>query len=300
MISVIIPVYKNTEQMLTNLRHNMQFFKNCEVILVNDDPTKSIKTELSEFKDIKLYENEKNIGFGQNVNKGVSFSTGQYLLFLNTDVKLNDNSFQNALKHFENDTELFGVSFAQQETNRQIVGKNQIFWHRGMFHHRQAATLLSGENAWAEGGTALINKDKFLILGGFDTLYTPFYWEDIDISYRAWKAGYHILFDASIVMEHHHEGTTGKYFLKEITKRVSYRNQLFFIWKNITDFSLISQHIILLAPNIFYYTILKNEHIFFLGLIDALKQLNTVFKHRKKQLKIYQLSDKEVLEKFRQ
>ncbi|PJE58197.1 MAG: glycosyltransferase family 2 protein, partial [Candidatus Portnoybacteria bacterium CG10_big_fil_rev_8_21_14_0_10_36_7] len=44
-------------------------------------------------------------------------------------------------------------------------------------------------------------------LNGFDELYSPFYWEDIDLSYRAWKTGYTVLFDPQVLVEHHHETT---------------------------------------------------------------------------------------------
>ena len=55
----------------------------------------------------------------------------------------------------------------------------------------------------------------WLKLGGMDTLYSPFYWEDIDLSYRAWKSGYQILYDPNIIVEHHHESTIAKYFDKK-------------------------------------------------------------------------------------
>jgi GT2 family glycosyltransferase len=295
MISVVIPVYKNTEQLVENLRQKLPFFKGCEVILVNDDPSKSIKKELSEFKEIILHENDKNLGFGQNVNKGVSFATHPYILLLNTDVVLHDDSFKTALTHFEKDKELFGVSFAQKERDGRTVGKNLILWSRGMYLHRKAYDLSSGKNGWAEGGTALIDKKKFHNLGGFDSLYTPFYWEDIDISYRAWKAGYTVLYDNEVVMDHHHEGTTGKYFMKDTTKRTAYRNQLIFIWKNITDRDLLTQHLLLLLPNLVYYVLLKKDIIFLQGFFEAVKRLGEVLKHRATQIKQYTKTDKEVL-----
>jgi GT2 family glycosyltransferase len=299
MISVVIPIYKNTEQLVQNLRRNLPFFKDCEVILVNDDPSKSIKNELSQFKQIKLYENEKNLGFGQNVNKGVSYATGDYLLFLNTDVALIDNSFKNAVNHFNKDPNLFGVSFAQIERNGSIVGKNKLLWARGFFFHSKAPDMKTGANAWAEGGTALIDKNKFLKLGGFDSLYTPFYWEDTDISYRAWKSGYNVLFDADIKMEHHHEGTIGQYFMKRSTKVTANRNQFIFIWKNITDTSLLLTHFALLVPNIFYYIILKHELNFLEGFIQAVKRLPTILSHRKQQKKMYKLSDRVILSRLK-
>ena len=47
-------------------------------------------------------------------------------------------------------------------------------------------------------------------LGGFDGLYDPFYWEDIDLSYRAQKSGYKVIFEPKSIVTHEHEKGTVK------------------------------------------------------------------------------------------
>lgn len=87
-ISVVIPVYKQTEQFLANLKVNSTFLKNVEIIVVNDDPTTSIATHLKEFDQIILIEHNKNKGFGPTVNDGVKKAKGDFILLLNSDVIL--------------------------------------------------------------------------------------------------------------------------------------------------------------------------------------------------------------------
>lgn len=269
MISVVIPTYKNKDQFLENLKHNLIFLKECEIVIVNDNPEQSLIKELNEYKNIVLIENNKNLGFGLAVNIGIQKAKNNIIMLLNDDVILNDESYKKAITDLSNNPKLFGISFAQKEKNESIVGKNIVYWKKGLFFHQQANDLLKGENGWAEGGSCIINKKIFLDLNGFDPIYKPFYWEDIDLSYRAKKAGYSVLFDPEILVEHHHESTIGKFFSKEYIKTISFRNQLLFTWKN-TNLGQKIIHFLLLPYNILYYVI-KGEFAFVKGFFRAVK-----------------------------
>ncbi|MFH1827244.1 MAG: glycosyltransferase family 2 protein [bacterium] len=296
MISVIIPVYKKTEEFIKNIKSNLPFLRETEIIVINDDPKLSIKKYLKDLP-IKLYENKKNLGFGGSVNKGVGLSKNKYVFLLNSDVLLNNNSYKNVLKLFRSDKDLFAVSFAQTEKNNEIVGKNNVFWKSGFFRHKKATNSFSGYTAWAEGGTSIFSKSKFLELGGFDLLYTPFYWEDIDLSYRAWKKGYKILYNSKVLVKHHHESTISTYFSKNTVKKISYRNQFIFIWKNITDLNLLFSHFILLFPNLLFFIIKREVEILY-GFINALFKIIQILKKRNWQKKFYTLTDKEIMTKI--
>ena len=200
---------------------------------------------------------------------------------------------KNTLPHFS-DPNLFAVGFAQTEKNNEIVGKNNVYWKSGFFRHKKADSLSFGKTAWAEGGSSIFSKDKFLEFGGFDDLYSPFYWEDIDLSYRAWKKGYKILFDPNVLVNHHHESTISTYFSAKTIKRVSYRNQFIFIWKNITNPTYLLSHLLLLIPNLLFFAI-KGEFKILSGFFMALFKLGNILKKRAGQKKTYLLTDKEVV-----
>ncbi len=290
-ISVIIPVYKNRELFIKNLRHNLKFLEGCEIIIVNDDPLKSLDNDLKDLRKVILLENKKNLGFGQSINEGVKQAHNNYIMLLNSDVVLKNNSYKIALEYFKENQTLFAVSFAQKEKNGAIVGKNKIYWNKGFLHHCQANNLAAGYNAWAEGGACIIDKEKFEKLGGFDPIYKPFYWEDIDLSYRAWKSGYQILFAPNILVEHHHESTIGRYFSKRYIEQIAYRNQLFFIWKNINNPILIKNHLL----NLFAYLRYPN---FIVAFLKALIKIFKILKARKNTLKKASLSDNKILSYF--
>lgn len=244
-ISVIIPVYKNTKLFLDNLTHNMKFIKEDEIIIIDDASGEDLgQLVQKQFPQCIVVENSENIGFSKTVNRGVSASHGDYIFLLNSDVRLIDDSYKKAIDLFTDDS-VFAVTCAQKEQSGEIVGKNALFFKSGFIGHRRVSELSAGINGWAEGGSSIIDRKKFDALGGFDPLYSPFYWEDIDLSYRAKKRGWKVLFEPSIVVEHHHESTIGKYYTKDYVKAIAYRNQFIFMWKNVPISQLIIHKIYL-------------------------------------------------------
>lgn len=298
MISVVIPQYKGKEKLYANLTINMPFMKGCEVIVVNDYPDVPLTQEISIlFPGVTVIENEKNLGFAGAVSRGIATVKNKYVFLLNNDVILNDNLFQSAISHFEKDNNLFAVSFRQTEKDNSYVGKNKIHWKRGFFQHTKAYAEKSGINGWAEGGSMLFDKKKYDVINGFDTLYSPFYWEDIDLSYRAWKAGYTILFDSSVTVQHHHESTIATHFHSSRIKAVSYRNQFITIWKNISDNRLIFDHLFHLIKNLIIYP-LKGEKEFVTGFWMAAQLAAEIMEKRDIQKKMWKRSDREIFELF--
>lgn len=267
MISVVIPVYKKVDEFIKNLDHNLKHLKKVEVIVVNDDPSASIKDLINKY-DVQLLENNKNLGFAGTIDRGIRAAKHNYVFLLNSDVKLLDSSFQKVIEKFEKNPKLFGVAFAQREKYNLIGGKNKLFWSQGLMQHTKADDLTEGETGWVEGGSSVIRKDIYEKIGGFDTIFSPFYWEDIELSYRAKKHGYVAWFDPSVLVEHHHESTIGSFWSKKAISVIATRNQILCSWKNIKDTRLM-QHM----PYVICYmlkTLLKGDTVFSEGLLKAI------------------------------
>lgn len=290
-ISIIIPVYKNYEMFYKYLEVNKKYFDGCEVIIMNDYPQENISQQVKKiYSEAIVINNKKNLGFAGNVNKGVLKAKRNYVFLMNSDVVLKDNSFILSLEYFKKDKKLFAVGFAQIEKDGKIVGSNLGYFKNGLIHHssriHHPSSIISS-NFWAEGGASIFRRKLFIELGMLDELFNPFYWEDIDLSYRAWKSGYKITFDSGIKVEHHHESTIGKYFQQQRITRIAFRNQLIFQWKNLRDKDLLSKHIFSLP-----------KYIFTPGFFDAVLMLPAILKQRKKIVKLSIRSDKEILRLF--
>lgn len=293
MISIVIPTFNNRSQLLQNLKKNSVYFGNNEVVVVNDNPQIDLTSDLEGFRNLRLIQNKANLGFSGATDACIRSAKSKYVMLLNDDVLLINDRYLVFVDRFK-DQSIFAVSFSQKEKNNNLVGKNRLYWARGMIHHSQANDFKKGPNAWAEGGACIIDKNKYLTLLGFDQIYNPFYWEDIDLSYQAWKNGYKVLFDPGVTFIHHHESTISKTFSKQFIKTIAFRNQFIFIWKNIKDFTLLTKHILFLPYNMLYH-LLKGEKEYIMGFFSALKLLRTVLQKRNLYNKKRILSDKEIL-----
>lgn len=293
-ISTVIPVYKQTERFLKNLSHNLQFLSETEIIIVNDDPETDLKSVLKNIGQVTLIENAKNLGFAGAVNVGFAHASGSHILLLNTDTILNDVNYQSALSHFDKNKQLFAVGFAQTETDGSLVGKNVVYFEKGFIQHKKALSQTFGPTAWAEGGSSIFSKELFNRLGGFDTLYSPFYWEDVDLSYRAWKCGYEVIFDPSVLVQHHHSGTIANHFSSKTIATTAYRNQLIFIWKNLTDQHLLNIHRPALAKHL-VKSMIRGQFSYINGFFQAYNRYSDIMKSKQQQQQQYTLTDVEVL-----
>ena len=66
-------------------------------------------------------------------------------------------------------------------------------------------------------------------------LLAPFYLEDTDLGYMAWKRGWKVLYQPRSVVYHEHRGTIGKRFREDYIQAVLKKNFLLFCWKNIHE-----------------------------------------------------------------
>jgi GT2 family glycosyltransferase len=297
-ISVVIPVYKNKELFLSMLESNYPIIEKYEIIVVDDASGENIGEEIATlYPKVTVLINEHNLGFSGSVNRGIFAAKGELILLLNSDVKLIDNSFAKNLDIFNEDKTLFGVSFLQIERDGRRVGKNSIYFERGLFLHKKSLNLEKGLNGWAECGSCLLRKSYFEKMNGLDMLFSPFYWEDIDLSYRAYKLGYHVLFDPACIVEHHHESTIGKYFMKDKVKVIAYRNHFIFMWKNLSDIHLLFMHLLFLGYNLLYLSA-KGEYGFVKGFFQALIFMPKIIKKRSELKKLEKVNDKNILDLF--
>ena len=90
LVSVIIPYYRKKQDISRTINSAInQTYKNLEIILIYDDNKKNdlkyIKKICLKDKRIKLFVNKKNLGAGTSRNKGIRYSKGDYIAFLDAD-----------------------------------------------------------------------------------------------------------------------------------------------------------------------------------------------------------------------
>ncbi len=212
-----------------------------EIILADDaseDNSVAYVAELQKkYPQIKIISHPQNLGFGKNSNQAVTTAKGDYVVLLNNDIRPHPGYIKPTLTHFS-DPKIFGVGFAELHHENWA----RLKWSEGYLQHEPgtdiAKTHISG---WVSGGSSIIDRKKFLKLGGFDEIYAPFYSEDLDLGYRAWKSGWQLLWEPKSVVEHLHEATMSK-FPRSLSNYVKERNRLLTVWRNITDKQMILEN----------------------------------------------------------
>lgn len=305
MVDIVIPNYNGAHLFAKNLPKVLLAHENYtgKIIVIDDGSTIEDKKKLREIvsslksKKIMLVEHAHNKGFSSAINTGVSHSDAEFVVLLNSDVVPKRNFLESLLNKMKSDPLHFGIGCMDESHEGERVvkrGRGIGSWRGGMIVHSKGDEE-SPDTFWISGGSCILRRELFVKIGGMDILFNPFYWEDIDLSYRAVKSGYRISFDKESVVEHYHgEGAILTGFKKERITTAAYRNQFIFTWKNITSSSLIVSHIIRLPLHILR-AIKGGDRAFLKGLFLALIKLPAIMKRRKIQQKLYQRSDVELL-----
>ena len=199
-----------------------------EVVVVDNASTPPLRSTLTApLEGVRLVTLEENVGFGRACNLGASLAVGERVLFLNPDTEVLPGAVD-AL-----------AAFLDADPGRGLVGGRTLtpdgapdpasvwgapsLWSQACFA-TGLSTLFAGSRAFdpeslgwwgydterevgvVTGCLLMARREVFLGLGGFDERYFM-YGEDVDLSVRARRAGYHPSFtpDAAVV---HGKGVT--------------------------------------------------------------------------------------------
>jgi len=105
--SIIIPIY-NSQKYLRECLSSIinQKFENLEVILIDDkshDNSKKIYNSFkSKIKNLTILKNSKNLGVSLSRNKGLKKAKGEYIIFLDSDDILLNNTLRKTKKIISN------------------------------------------------------------------------------------------------------------------------------------------------------------------------------------------------------
>jgi O-antigen biosynthesis protein len=250
----------------------------------------------------RVLRNPANVGFGEACNRGVAAARHDLVLLLNNDVELAPDAVAPLVERFD-DPRVFAahcriVDFdSGRERGTGKVGgfaRGFLRVHRSYEPARPDAPCLY--SIFASGGSALFDRAKFLSLGGFDGLLAPFYWEDVDLSYRAWKRGHVVLYEPRAVARHRFSSTTGRLDGRRV-RRIEQRNHLLWHWVNLHDPRLVASHLAWLAVATVTAPF-RWRWGFLAALGGALARLPAAYGRRREERRAVQRADREVLALF--
>lgn len=288
--SIVIPNWNGEKLIRRNLPAVLATGAN-EVIVVDNGSTDGSVIFLEKLqrsnKTIRIIKLDNNYGFAYACNLGVSKAKGEIVVLLNNDV-IPERSCLKVLDGDFDDMKVFAVS----------LGETEWSWAKGMWksgfieHEPGKRTDKVHISFWASGGSAAFRRKTWITLGGFDNIYAPFYWEDTDLSYRAWKRGYKVVWNPKSVVRHQHESTVKANFTKKYIGLIIQRNQLIFIWKNITDKKMMLEHMKGLLVR------LMRNPAYIKPIILALIKLPAIITRRQKEARGQTTTDQTIFAQF--
>jgi GT2 family glycosyltransferase len=260
---------------------------------------------------LMLIRNETNRGFGPTCNRGFEAASYPLVFLLNNDVEVELNAIAPLVENFA-DASVFAAHCRvfDMESGREVgTGKLGSF-DRGFIRvHRSyvsvAATTDEGASPserilfcsmFAGGGSAMFDREKFLEIGGFDSLLAPIYWEDVDISYRAWKRGFSVVYEPRSVV-HHRISSTMRKVNKRKVRRMQQRHRLIYHWVNLHDGALLLSHIMWVAL-LSLTALLRLQPGFLFSVASALRKLPQIRKRRLEEKQAARRTDREVFKIF--
>ena len=201
MISVIIPSknrYQPLSQLLEDLAH--QSTKPDEIIVVDQSDKPYLKLECTHIID-------SGRGPCRARNLGVKNSSGEILVFLDDDIRIDPDFIGNLCEPILN-SRYEVVSGAICDSDGNYLRKDQYFWQNIEKMIFRAMTIspsnpTSGLSLCMPGGCSAITRDAFYNIGGFDLFFDPDgAGEDREIGIRLFLSGYPIYYNSLSKINH--------------------------------------------------------------------------------------------------
>lgn len=307
-VSVIIPSYQGARLLENNLPYlvrAVEFTKKPhQIIVVNDGPDKDTQFFLKKnFPQVEVITLPKNFGFGPACNLAAKVSLYPLILFLNNDVKVS-REFLSPLIDLHQQNDVFAVT---PKIIAPRTGVNEsvycLYFRSGYFMtklaEKEKVDLIDNffPVPFGCGACLLVDRKKFFALGGFSSIFHPFYWEDVDLGYRAWKRGWQTLYQPKSLVFHQRGSTIGDSFKVSEVDKIFLRNMILFTWKNSHAHSILLRHIFTMPFDLLFAYIGRRKNF-----IEAFKRAMKFFKEsqnlRRKEMKEILFSDSDLLSFF--
>ena len=243
-VAIIFPNYNGADLSCKclNAINNLSYPRDkVEIIVVDNGSTDgSIHKIKSQFPNVKLIKNSKNLGFAKAINQAVKTSNCKIIFVTNNDVIIDRNC-------------LFQLTnYLQKHKNVGVVGPKVLLLKKGNIVDHTALKfnfttglfqkLITNHDQpsdWIEGSGMCFKKDLFNKIGSFDEGFF-FTYEDLDFCLRAKKHGYQVICHPQAIITHHAGSTINRESMLYFKYFEGYKSKIRLILKHANVFQMIS------------------------------------------------------------
>jgi N-acetylglucosaminyl-diphospho-decaprenol L-rhamnosyltransferase len=263
--------------------------RETEIFVVDNNSTDgSLEYLQPKFPQVKFISNTKNVGFAKANNQALLKASGKFILFLNPDTIVAEDSFEKCISFLALNKNagavgvrmIDGSGFYLKESKRgfpspwvsfcKLSGLIYLFPQSKIFAKYYLGHLKENENNPVDvlsGAYMMVKKEVLDNIGGFDEQFFM-YAEDIDLSYRIQKANYFNYYLAETTIIHFKGESTQKGFryVKLFYKAMSqfvrkhYDGDISFFFAGLMDFAIWLRAAISLISNIFKSKKIKSNN----------------------------------------
>ena len=221
------------------------------VVVDNASTDGTVEAIERRFPRTQLIENSENRGFNAANNQGIRRSTGDVVLLLNPDTRLEQNALEELMKYLQQHTDVAGIgpkilngdgslqrtglSFPSLwNTLSESLFLDEIFPHSRIFgRHRRLYENPDAELDvdYVQGSCLMVRKEPLEKAGLLDEEYF-LYFDETDLCYKLKQQGWRIVYVPRAVVTHY--GAGGETFYGEVRLARFYQSYIHFLKKHYT------------------------------------------------------------------
>ena len=219
-VSVVIVNYNGLRFLETCLKSLLDStYKDFEIILVDGDSkdgsVEYLEKKFSKEPRLKIVPLRRNYGPSMSRNIGYKYTnpSSEFILFLDNDTEIEDDCLEKIVEKMKNDASIG----AAQPKIRIMSDRKKIYaaggivdyygrtWHLGSDEYDHGQYDSASETFYAQGAAIIVRRSIIEKIGLFDPAYFIYY-DETDLCWRIWLAGYKVSVIPEVVVYHYGGG----------------------------------------------------------------------------------------------